>query len=104
MSLICAENGRDIEYGTPLYSATRASLNRYCALSAEIVNNIPLPCRRTSPCAIDADGVDIHRATAGKNFNGSYAWSSFVQVDFLFSISEEDARKYLPKLVQMLIA
>ena len=98
MSLLCFETERDIEYGTPLYAGTRLTHEIAYALSGEAVDRIPQESRGTRLYAKSEGGINIYRGTAGRNFTGSYAWSSFHLAEFLFSISEEDAKRYLPRL------
>src|SRR5258708_6117378 len=98
MSLMCDETGEMIMYGTPLYMSTRQGAETYSALCGDVVNRIPKKERRSNPCnTTNGDkGLDIHRGDAGPNFTGSYAWTSMEIKEFLFSIPEETARKYLP--------
>jgi hypothetical protein len=100
MSLICIEIGRDIEYGEILRAGTRQGAGSFSALSQEVIERIPESERRSTPCEPADGGVDIHEASSGRNFNGSYTWSGFRHGKFLFSISQEAAEKYLPRLVK----
>lgn len=100
MSLLCIETGRDILYGEPLMAGTRAGAGFFTALSQEVIDRIPESERRPTPCEPSEGGVDIHEASSGRNFNGSYTWSDFTLGEFLFSISQEAAEKYLPKHIK----
>ncbi len=99
MSLVCIETRRDIEYGDPLFAGTQNPARMFSALSQVIIDRIPMDCRLTT-AAVGA--VHIHRASAGRNFTGSYAWSSFVIGEYLFSLSLADAKRYLPQLTKQL--
>ena len=98
MSLICDETGRDIIYGESLQVGTREDVEFYSALCEEVIARIPESERRPEPCVRGDGGVDIHRATSGKNFNGAYTLTVGFQIrEFLFSVSKETAEKYIPK-------
>lgn len=97
MSLVCIETGKDIEFGRPLMAASIHGLDFFSAVSKEVIDRIPLKCRFIEPVA---DGVCIHVATSGENFNGSYTWSGFTLGEFLFSIGAPAADMYLPKFAQ----
>ena len=102
MSLLCVETGYDIEFGDPLYAGTRPDIEVYTALSQAAINKIPLAVRRNNPCAPGEPGINIHLASSSRNFNGSYTVCSFHRDEFLFSVSEENAEKYLPQLIKEL--
>lgn len=97
MSLVCIETGKDIEFGRPLMAVSVQGLDFFSAVSKEVIDRIPLKCRFIESVV---DGVCIHAATSGKNFNGSYTWSGFALGEFLFSIGAPAADKYLPKFVE----
>lgn len=99
MSLLCVETERVIEYGDPLYAGTRNPEEMFTALSQPVIDRIPETCRSATPIA---GGISIHHASAGRNFTGSYAWSSFKIREFLFCVSMADARQYLPRLLREL--
>lgn len=101
MSLVCDETGRDIEFGDPLMVGTRNDVEEFSALSQEVLKKIPQNLKRESSCDPAMGGVDIHVAVSKKNFNGSYTWSvGFKKGDFLYSISQKTAEKYLPKHIK----
>ena len=101
MSLICDETGRDIDFGDPLFVGTRPDVDFYSALSWDVLKEIPLGDRREEPCTIFGGGVDIHVATSRRNFNGSYTVTvGFKKLDFVYSISQAVAEKYLPNHIK----
>jgi hypothetical protein len=99
MSLVCIETKQDIEYGEPLFAGTQNPARMFVALSQPVIDRIPAACRSASTIN---GGINIHRASAGRNFTGSYAWSSFRIGEHLFSLSMADARRYLPQLIKEL--
>ena len=100
MSLICDETGRYIDFGEPLMAGTRQDVNFYSALCQEVIERIPESERRNHSCENGQGGVNIHKATSGKNFNGAYSLCGFTLGRFQFSISQEAAERYLPKHVR----
>ena len=96
MSLLCIETGRDIDYGDVLMAGTRYDVGFFSALSQEALKSIPESEKRLAPCQPGEGGVDIHHASSSRNFNGSYTLFDFKLGNFLFSISREAAKKYLP--------
>ena len=101
MSLFCVETNLDIEYGDALFSATRRDIVTHTAVSKPIIDRIPMSERCEFLREAGDYGVDIHIATSGRNFNGSYTLCDFELGKFLFSISKEAAEKYLPKYSKM---
>lgn len=99
MSLICDETKRDIEFGDPLMAATREDISFYSAISAEILSQITADEKRSEP-ANPGDGVNIHHASSGKNFNGSYTLTGFTLGEFALSISKETAQRVMPRHCQ----
>ena len=97
MSLLCGERQRDIDYGDPLYAATRSDLPFVTALSEEVIGRIPKEDQCPHSCA-SSRGVDIHLATSSRNFNGSYMVRDFTQEEFLFSIPGDVAKKHIPRV------
>ena len=93
MSLICHETKRDIEFGDPLMVAYSRNHVNFTALSQEVLSKIPQDLKSDQP-----GEVDIHVAVSKRNFNGSYTFTvGFVAGSFLYSISEDTGRKYLPR-------
>ena len=102
MSLQCAATNRDIEFGTPLYAATRSELPFFLGLSEEALAQIPVTERHSEPCS-GGDGIDINKATSnGPTTVGSYSLSGFTLGDFLFSISQESLSRHFPSLEKRL--
>lgn len=100
MSLTDLETGLDIIYGEPLFVGARGDIKCMSALSQSTVDRITLEERIPKPSE-GRFGIDIHQASAGRNFNGSYSWLvDFKQGPFLFSVSQETAEKYLPTMVK----
>jgi len=101
MSLICDENGRNIEFGEPLFVGSRSDVDFYSALSWDVLKKIPLEDRHPEPCPFYSGGVDIHVATSRRNFNGSYTVTvGFKKLNFVYSISQTVAEKYLPNHIR----
>lgn len=94
MSLCCDETKQDIEYNEPLFAGTRADVPFFSALSEQVLSRIPISKRCSEPCS--GPGINIHKASSSRNFNGSYTLCDFKLGDFLYSISLETAKKYLP--------
>jgi len=93
MSLICHETRKDIEFGDPLMVAFSRDRKAFTALSQEVLSKIPQHLKSDVP-----GQVDIHVAVSKRNFNGSYTVTTgFKAGDFLYSISEETARRFLPR-------
>lgn len=97
MSLFCDETGRDIEFGATLRAGTRTDVDFYSALSDEVIRQIPDSEKSRKPRKVGSGGLDIHEASSSKNFNSAYTVRDFQLGDFLFSISQETAEKFLPK-------
>lgn len=99
MSLCCHETIRDITYGTPLRCTTHGVIDTFSALSQEIFEQIPERAKRSTPCEEEECGVDVHTANSSKNggVRDNYPMLDFKMGEFLFSLSPEDAAKYLPK-------
>jgi len=96
MSLLCSEKGEDIEFGTPLYALTRGDLPAYDAVCGEVIEAIPESARLPES---SGGGVDVHDAISSRNFNGAYTVSDCQLGEFLFSVTREDAERYLPKFM-----
>jgi hypothetical protein len=96
VSLFCDETGRDIEFGDPLFAATRVDIEDFYALSEEALSRIPPQERLGGPVGAEKGGEDIHAAKSTRNFNGSYTVVGFELSIYLFSISQETAERYLP--------
>ncbi|KPJ85854.1 hypothetical protein AMJ57_01595 [Parcubacteria bacterium SG8_24] len=97
MSLICSETRKDILFGRPLWAAKPSGGVVGYALSGEVIDRIPLAERQARPG--DDTALDIHQASSGRNFNGSYTWSGFRVGGLAFSVSRETAARYLPTLM-----
>lgn len=102
MSLYCHESEEYINFGEPLYAVTQKDINFFSALCQKIIDRIPIEDRKIEPCKSKNDGVDIHIASSTENMTGTYTLCDFALESFLFSISHETAKKYLPKFVKML--
>lgn len=97
MSLCCTETNRVIYYHEALFAGTRVDVDGFHALSQDVINRIPVSERFFTPRSSFEDGLDIHKATSDLNWNGTYTWlEGFTLGEFLFSISQETAEKYLP--------
>jgi len=101
MSLLCAETGKDIEYGQPLKAGTRSDVDFYSAFGPEVIDRIPIDARQALHCDPKQGGVDIHEASSDRNFNDSYTLCHFTLGKFLFSLSQENAEKYLSNHMKM---
>lgn len=97
MSLFCAERNRGIDFGASLYAATRSDLSFFTAFCGEVFDQIPEGDRCPHPCVSDK-GVDIHAAFSTRNFTGTYTICDFRKKEFLFSLPEDVAKKYLPRI------
>jgi hypothetical protein len=104
MSLLCAETGGLIEFGTELWAVTRGDMIYFQALSAPVLECVLDSEKRPEPCQLGEGGVDIHVGTSTRNFTGSYSWLNFAKGKFLYSLSQESAEEYLPHLIQLLPA
>jgi hypothetical protein len=100
MSLICDETNKDIEYGQPLKASTRRGAIFFSALGPHAIGGIPDSVRRKDQCDPEQGGVDIHEASSSLNLNGSYTLCGFEIGEFLFSLSQKDAEKYLPNHIK----
>lgn len=96
MSLICDETGQNIRFGASLMSGTRSDVRFHSALCQKVISQIPDSEKRTEPCEPGVGGVDIHHSTSSRDFNGNYMLSDFRLGEFVFSVSDEIARRYLP--------
>jgi hypothetical protein len=99
MSLLCHERGTDIEFGEVLRSATHPDMEYRCALSPQVIDRIPERERLIQPRKRAEGGMNIHNASSTRNFNGSYTLCDYTTHGFLFAVSEETARKFLPRCV-----
>lgn len=97
MSLVCDETGRESDFGVPFFAGTRDDVPFFSALHPEVVTRIPPSQRRPTPCQTGDSGVDIHESSAAESLHGTYSSVGFELGTFLFSISHETAKKYLPK-------
>lgn len=101
MSLYCHESKDYITFGDPLYAGTRKDVRFFSALCQKIIDTIPEESRNIKPCDLSKGGIDIYRASSSENLTGTYTLCDFTLESFLFSISQEDAKKYLPELTKL---
>jgi hypothetical protein len=100
MTQACAETGQAIEPGQIFRAATQPGLRHVAILGQEALEQIPEIAQQADPCQPDDGGIDIHLA----NYSGGYTTScirtrpQLTRGAFLFSVSQESAAKYLPKL------
>lgn len=99
MPLVCSESGRALEAKFPLYGGTRQDTSYFGPLSYPIVGLIPKSLRRKIPCTEGEKGVDVHEGFASRE-GGMYSEKDFSIGAFLFSLSEEAAKQYLPHHVK----
>lgn len=99
MNLACIYLKHLIDADAPLYAVCLPGGYGYAALSSEAISRIPKSQRKSEPCA---SGLNIHRASCGRNCDSFTIWKEFTKEDFAFSISEEAASTYLPGLIQVL--
>jgi hypothetical protein len=98
MSLLCAETQQYIMFGTPLFCGSLKEGGFMCALSEGVVAHIPVGERRADPCATTEDGLNIYEASSADEPTSRGAYQSgFSKGRFLFSVSPETARRYLPR-------
>ena len=99
-------------YGEPLQGGTRSDKDFFAAIASEVVDQIPISEHRTLPCLPEEGGVDVYEGFAKRNLGDSpisrlllssgmvqdaYAVNGFRKgKKFLFSISDEAAKRYLP--------
>lgn len=101
MSLLCTETQTYIMFGSPLYVGLLKEGRYSCAISQEALDRIPESEQRPEPCATATDGLDIYRAKSnGPTSRGAYEWTSMRRTEFLFSVSAETAKRYVPTLWQ----
>lgn len=97
MKLTCGETGDVIKYDEAderLIAGSRDDDNLPSALSREAIHKIPECAQRRRRLGQDEKGIDIWEAELTKNHDEEPR----VRIKrFLFSVSEETARKYLPK-------
>lgn len=98
MSLLCYEKGCSISHSSSLYAGTRSDADLFHALSQEVLDRIPDSMKREFPCPEGDHGIDIHEAYSRSNLVGDYLESYFSLCEFLYSVDQETAEKYLPNL------
>ncbi len=97
MSLICSESGKDVRVTEKLFGVVHP-LGKGYAVASSVISRIPESERRTNPCDPMEEGLNVHEghSTANPTF-GTWAWSTYRHGKFLFSVSKETSKKYLPK-------
>jgi len=101
MSLICGEKGRDIEFGEPLVACQIPGRRSYTALCKEAIDIIPARLKNKKQRRPGEAGFNVYKATASRNFNGSYALCDFTLREFSFSISDKTATTHLPEIIKL---
>lgn len=97
MSLLCRETQKYMWAKEKAYMAIHPIRQGY-AISEPVISKIPASARRAQPCSHFEDGLDIYEGKGTKSA-GTWQWSTFKHGKFLFSISEETAKLYLPRTV-----
>lgn len=87
-SVICDETNRIILPEEEFYCVTRMEWGFHCYLSKEVIERIPAKGRIPTRRSFGAGGVDIFKHIKGRTL--------FDPGEFLFSVSQETAEKYLP--------
>lgn len=99
MSLECHETHDLFDPGDTIWCGTRTHSDLCSAVCDAFVSRIPLELRRTVPCEPGEEGVDLHHLVGGR----AGTFFPYVQIlstrmgPFLFSVSGETARTYIPK-------
>lgn len=102
MSLFCHESKNYITFGDPLFAGTRKDAKFFSALCEDVINKIPEKDRNKKPCDPIEGGIDIHRASSTLNLTGTYTLCDFTIEEFIFSVSRETSKKYLPELLKLI--
>ena len=98
MSLLCRETEAYIWEREKAYMVIHPMRDGY-AVGEPVVEKIPLKARRDKPCGPFEDGLDVHEGVGTKSA-GTWQWSTFSHGKFLFSISAETAKRYLPRTMR----
>jgi hypothetical protein len=94
-SIICAVTGRTIKCNEDFYYAYVPGMKVSLPVAAEVVEKIPFNEKIRTQQSRNIWRIDFHR---GMFVSGC----RFSEQEFLFSIGEEAARKYLPRLAEEL--
>jgi hypothetical protein len=95
MSLLCSEF-EEIVWAHDKAFAVVHPIGPGVAVGEAAINQIPRSERRDRPCELLENGLNIHEGD-GEKLCGTWQFSSFKQKKFLFSISEDSAKLYLPR-------
>jgi hypothetical protein len=96
MATYCHETKERIVYGTPFYILTRSDLNSGAILSHEALQRIPPEEREGTKKTAETGGMDVHAAASIYSKDDSYSMFNITKEEFLYSISEDTLKKYLP--------
>jgi hypothetical protein len=102
MATYCHETNERIVYGTPFYILTRTDLKGGAIVSHEAMLRIPTEERETIHKTEVTGGMDIHAAASIYSKDDSYSMFNITKEEFLYSISEETVKKYLPKVYELM--
>lgn len=100
--LKCAESDKVIPYFEFLFACIGNGTEKgdgivIHALSRSVIDQIPESIRNASECAIGDCGINVHFGKASWVAGERYNFEDFDIGEFLFSISKDDAKKYLPR-------
>ena len=102
MATYCHETNERIVYGTPFYILTRTDLKGGAIVSHEAILRIPTEERETIHKTKETGGMDIHAAASIYSKDDSYSMFNITKEEFLYSISEEKFKKYLPNVFELM--
>ncbi len=103
--LLCYETGFIIQATGAVFAISCPATNGIFPINQDLIDRVPPNTRRQGigmTCNPDERGIDIYRASATQQDDGTYDPTSFVCGKFFFSLAEQDARKYFPKSFEKL--
>lgn len=102
MSLLCSESESVIPGRRKAYAVSHPLGPGY-AVDERAIVRIPVSERRPLRCDQFEEGLNVHEGEGAKGeLTGNWQTTTFAQGKFLFSISEETAKRYLPRTVALI--
>jgi hypothetical protein len=96
MATYCHETKERIVYGTPFYIFTRLDMSGGAIISDDAFQKIPTELLLQERQTAETKGMDIHVAASIYSKDDSYSLFNITKEEFIFSISEDTLKTYLP--------
>jgi hypothetical protein len=101
----CFETGFIIPRTEVIFGVSCPATNGVEPICKDCVDKVPEAVKRKGPgmtCEPGERGIDVYAATAQAGEGEGYDPKTFVTGKFLFSLSQQNARKFLPRTLEKL--